>query len=49
MIKALGAGVGNPPELSEGEESLAESDTYFNVEKLRYGKIIMYQLFKKSI
>jgi DNA gyrase subunit B len=41
MIKALGAGVGNPPELSEGEESLADSDTFFNVEKLRYGKIII--------
>ena len=41
MIKALGAGVGNPPELTEGEESLAESETYFNVEKLRYGKIII--------
>ena len=41
MIKALGAGVGNPPELLEGEESLAESETYFDVEKLRYGKIII--------
>ena len=41
MIKALGAGVGNPLELAEGEESLAESETFFNVEKLRYGKIII--------
>jgi DNA gyrase subunit B len=41
MIKALGAGVGNPPELEEGEESLAESETFFDVEKLRYGKIII--------
>ena len=41
MIKALGAGVGNPPILSEGEESLADVETYFNVEKLRYGKIII--------
>ena len=41
MIKALGAGVGNPPELAEGEESLADQDTFFNVEKLRYGKIII--------
>ena len=41
MIKALGAGVGNPPELEEGEESLAESETFFNVEKLRYGKVII--------
>ena len=41
MIKALGAGVGNPPELAEGEESLADQETFFNVEKLRYGKIII--------
>ena len=41
MIKALGAGVGNPPVLPEGEESLADVETYFNVEKLRYGKIII--------
>ena len=41
MIKALGAGVGNPPELAEGEESLADAETFFNVEKLRYGKIII--------
>ncbi|MAS23717.1 MAG: DNA topoisomerase IV subunit B, partial [Euryarchaeota archaeon] len=41
MIKALGAGVGNPPELAEGEEILADQDTFFNVEKLRYGKIII--------
>ncbi len=41
MIKALGAGVGNPPELAEGEENLADQETYFNVEKLRYGKIII--------
>jgi len=41
MIKALGAGVGNPPQLMESEELLAESETYFNVEKLRYGKIII--------
>jgi DNA gyrase subunit B len=41
MIKALGAGVGNPPELTEGEEQLADSETFFNVEKLRYGKIII--------
>ncbi|MEE2812617.1 MAG: DNA topoisomerase (ATP-hydrolyzing) subunit B [Candidatus Thermoplasmatota archaeon] len=41
MIKAFGAGVGNPPELAEGEESLAEAETYFNIEKLRYGKIII--------
>ena len=41
MIKALGAGVGNPPELEDGEESLAEEETFFNVEKLRYGKIII--------
>jgi DNA gyrase subunit B len=41
MIKAFGAGVGNPPELADGDESLAESETYFNVEKLRYGKIII--------
>lgn len=41
MIKALGAGVGNPPEPAEGEEELAESDTFFSVEKLRYGKIII--------
>ena len=41
MIKALGAGVGNPPELAEGEQSLADDETFFNVEKLRYGKIII--------
>ncbi len=41
MIKALGAGVGNPPELAEGVENLADQETYFNVEKLRYGKIII--------
>ena len=41
MIKAFGAGVGNPPEQAEGEEELPDSDTYFNVEKLRYGKIII--------
>ncbi|DAC71174.1 MAG TPA: DNA topoisomerase IV subunit B, partial [Candidatus Poseidoniales archaeon] len=41
MIKAFGAGVGNPPELAEGEENLAEAETYFNIEKLRYGKIII--------
>jgi len=41
MTKALGAGVGNPPELAEGEESLADQETFFNVEKLRYGKIII--------
>ena len=41
MIKALGAGVGNPPKLDDGEENLAEVETYFNVEKLRYGKIII--------
>ena len=41
MIKALGAGVGNPPELAAGEESLADQETFFNVEKLRYGKIII--------
>ena len=41
MIKAFGAGVGNPPELAEGEEELAETETYFDVEKLRYGKIII--------
>ena len=41
MIKALGAGVGNPPELAEGEESLADQETFFNVDKLRYGKIII--------
>jgi len=41
MIKALGAGVGNPPELEDGEESLADSETFFNVEKLRYGKVII--------
>ena len=41
MIKAFGAGVGNPVELSEGEENQADADTYFTVEKLRYGKIII--------
>jgi len=41
MIKAFGAGVGNPPELAEGEENMAEAETFFNVEKLRYGKIII--------
>lgn len=41
MIRAFGAGVGNPPEIAEGEEDQAESDTYFNVEKLRYGKLII--------
>ena len=41
MIKAFGAGVGYPPELAEGEEELAETETYFDVEKLRYGKIII--------
>jgi DNA gyrase subunit B len=41
MIKAFGAGVGNPVELSEGEEDHADADTYFTVEKLRYGKIII--------
>ncbi len=41
MIKAFGAGVGNPPELIEGEESLADTETFFNVEMLRYGKIII--------
>ncbi len=41
MIKAFGAGVGNPPELAEGEEELAETETFFDVEKLRYGKIII--------
>ena len=28
-------------ELAEGEQSLADQDTFFNVEKLRYGKIII--------
>lgn len=44
MIKALGAGVGNPPEEVEGVEgeSLVNTeDVYFNVEKLRYSKIII--------
>jgi DNA gyrase subunit B len=47
MIKALGAGVGNPPEEIEVDEDVdadAKSkilDTYFNVEKLRYAKIII--------
>ena len=41
MIKAFGAGVGNPVELAEGEEDQADADTYFMVEKLRYGKIII--------
>jgi len=47
MIKALGAGVGNPPEVIEvGEDADADAkskllDTYFNVEKLRYSKIII--------
>ena len=40
MIKALGE-VGNPPELAEGEEILADQETFFDVEKLRYGKIII--------
>ena len=38
MIKALGAGVGNHTP-TEGEEE--DSEMYFNVEKLRYGKIII--------
>ncbi|HIF04973.1 MAG TPA: type IIA DNA topoisomerase subunit B, partial [Candidatus Poseidoniales archaeon] len=41
MIRAFGAGVGNPPKIEDGAEDLAESDTYFNVEKLRYGKLII--------
>jgi len=39
LIKALGAGVGNPPILSDGEEN--GDDSYFDVEKLRYGKVIL--------
>ena len=38
MIKALGAGVGNPPELAEGEESLADQETFFNVEEVTLWK-----------
>ena len=43
MIKALGAGVGNPITSEDGEEGLTGdlSDMFFNVEKLRYGKIII--------
>jgi len=39
LIKALGAGVGNPPDVSEEDEN--GDDSYFNVEKLRYGKVIL--------
>ena len=42
MIKALGAGVGNPPDLGEDEENGQSADeNYFSVERLRYGKIIL--------
>ena len=39
LIKALGAGVGNPPDVSEEDEN--GDDSYFDVEKLRYGKVIL--------
>ncbi len=38
MIKALGAGVGNRTPLDNEDD---ESEMYFDVEKLRYGKIII--------
>jgi len=42
MIKALGAGVGNPPDLGEDEENAqSNEENYFSVERLRYGKIIL--------
>ena len=41
MIKALGAGVGNPPEDYDPEADNDPDDVFFNVEKLRYGKIII--------
>jgi len=41
MIKALGAGVGNPPEDYDPEAENDPDDVFFNVEKLRYGKIII--------
>lgn len=41
MIKALGAGVGNPPEDYDLEAENDPDDVFFNVEKLRYGKIII--------
>ncbi len=43
MIKALGAGVGNPILNEDGEDGLTSdvADMFFNVEKLRYGKIII--------
>ncbi len=39
MIKALGAGVGNPHE--EATEEELETSEHFRVEKMRYGKIII--------
>lgn len=39
LIKALGAGVGNRPDTNDGEEN--DDDSYFDVEKLRYGKVIL--------
>ena len=45
MIKALGAGVGNPsPVFGEDGNDVADeasNDTYFQTDKLRYGKIII--------
>jgi DNA gyrase subunit B len=41
MIKAFGAGVGNPPADFDPESEGDSDDVFFNVEKLRYGKIII--------
>ncbi len=41
MIKAFGAGVGNPPADFDPEAEGDSDDVFFNVEKLRYGKIII--------
>jgi len=41
MIKAFGAGVGNPPADFDPEAKGDLDEVFFNVEKLRYGKIII--------